>query len=132
MSPVHIFEFDDEFGPEEFHYPWPKEILAQAQAGCRRSYLKDEIILAASRCEPRRSQELRALRLHTLGRVRSKLHRYREVVREMRQGSPPEDHEIGWTADGAVSLLRQHLFSEFSNLMHLDDIQSHQLDLFEC
>jgi len=41
----------------------PRQILAKVKEEGYRGYLRDDIALADSRCQPRRSQELRVLRL---------------------------------------------------------------------
>jgi len=62
----------------------PKQILAEVRAEGYRGYNRDEIALAASRCEPRRSQDLRALRRLHLDRLSFELSGNRRAARNLR------------------------------------------------
>lgn len=110
----------------------PKQILAEVKRKGYRGYLRDEIALADSRCEPRRSEELRALRRQTVDRLRFDLSRYRETLRELRNASPSDQHSIWSDPFVAVGLKHNHLFNEFAHLVWIDDLLSVQKDLFDC
>lgn len=110
----------------------PKQILAEARRDAYRGYRRDEIALAASRCEPRRSQELRTLRQQTVDRLRFDLARYRVVVHALRRASPTDEFPMWSDPFLAVGLKHSHLYNEFGHLVWIDELLSAQRDLFDC
>lgn len=110
----------------------PKQILRSVRARRYRGYLQEEIALSAARCEPRRSEELRKIRMCVHSSLRIDLARYRELVRALRRsrrsGEAPECSDL----HTAVSLKHNHLFNDLAHLDWIDELLSVQLDLFEC
>ena len=110
----------------------PKQILAEVKREGYRGYLRDEIALADSRCEPRRSQELRALRRQAIGRLRFDIARYRSVLCEVRRALPGEEFPMWSDPFTAVWLKHNHIYNEFGHLVWIDELLSVQRDLFDC
>lgn len=110
----------------------PKQIIAEVKHERYRGYLREEIALAESRCEPRRSQELRQLRKQTLERLRFDLSGYRRAVRTMRSYAPGDYYPICSDPFLSVGLKHSHLFNDFAHLVWLDELLAVQPDLFEC
>lgn len=110
----------------------PKQILARVKASKYGGYLQDEITAADYRCEPRRSEDLRAIRSTALQRVSFDLGRYRQAVRQLRQHHA--EHPFGVFAEvhGVVSFKHNHIANELAHLARIDELLSRQRDLFEC
>lgn len=110
----------------------PKQILASVKRQGYHGYLRDEIATAASRCEPRRSSELRALRSRALDSLRFDLSRYRSAVRELRAHRTSCNDVVCTDAHVAVSLKHNHIFNELAHLAWINDLLTEQRDLFDC
>lgn len=110
----------------------PKQILSKVRTECYRGYNREEIALAASRCEPRRSQELRALRRRHLDRLRFDLSGYRRAVRNLRAHRAVGAEETCADVHVSMGLKLSHLYNEFGHLNWIDELLLEQLDLFEC
>lgn len=110
----------------------PKEIAAYVQKTRGRGYLVSEITTSDARCEPRRSQELRALRAKALGRLRTDLDGYRRAVRDLRAHRAECDARECHDVHTAISLKHAHVSNEMAHLMWIDELLSMQPDLFEC
>lgn len=97
-----------------------------------RGYNRDEIATASGRCEPRRSQELRTLRSVALGRLKEDISGYRRAVFLLHEFRAAPDTDECAEVHVSVSLKHNHLFNEFAHLLWIDELLTHQLDLFEC
>ena len=110
----------------------PKQILAEVHAEGYRGYNRDEIALAASRCEPRRSQDLRALRRLHLDRLRFDLSGYRRAIRDLRAHRATTTETKCNDVHVSMGLKLSHLYNEFGQLLWIDELLTHQPDLFDC
>jgi hypothetical protein len=110
----------------------PKQILRCVRARRHRGYLQDEIALSAARCEPRRSEELRKIRVSVVSSLRIDLARYLELVRALRRERRSGESFECSDLHTAVSLKHNHLFNDLAHLDWIDDLLSMQLDLFDC
>jgi hypothetical protein len=110
----------------------PKQILGEVRAEGYRGYNRAEIELAASRCEPRRSQDLRALRAVAFKRLRFDLSGYRRAVRNLRKHRTECDAVECHDVHVSIGLKMSHLYNEFAHLIWIDELLTHQLDLFDC
>ena len=123
--------------------PTPKQIRAYVQSRDYQGYLADEIIAASKKCKPQRSESLRAIRSESLRAIRSEvigqlgrdLSRYRQLAHELRQHrrNSPVDRERHVCLDfhTNLSLKFAHIYNDFAHLFFLDDLPSHQGDLFD-
>lgn len=130
--------------PSDYSYghPWyyvlggdplmPKCIRREVRASGYQGYNREEIVIAASRCEPRRSQSLRALRETALIRLRFDLSGYRRAVRELREHRAQTMATKCCDAHVSVGLKLNHLYNEFAHLIWIDELLSEQRDLFDC
>ncbi len=109
----------------------PKQILEEVRAEGYRGYNRDEIALAASRCEPRRSYDLKALRELHLKRLRFDLCGYRRAVRDLRAHRMSNAETKCAEVHVSVGLKLSHLYNEFAHLLWIDDLLTVQLDLFD-
>lgn len=110
----------------------PKKILRSVRARRYRGYLQEEIALSAARCEPRRSEELRKIRVSVLSSLRIDLARYIELVRALRRSRRSGEAHACSDLHTAVSLKHNHLFNDLAHLDWIDELLSMQLDLFNC
>ena len=110
----------------------PKQILEEVREEGYRGYNRDEIALAASRCEPRRTQDLRTLRRLHLDRLRFDLAGYRRAVRNLRAHRAATAETKCDDVHVSMGLKLSHLYNEFAHLLWIDELLSHQLDLFDC
>lgn len=110
----------------------PKQILSEVRSEGYRGYNRDEIAIAAARCEPRRSQDLRALRRLHLDRLRFDLSGYRRAVRNLRAHRAAETETKCDDVHVSMGLKLSHLYNEFGHLLWIDQLLSEQPDLFEC
>lgn len=110
----------------------PKQILEEVREEGYRGYNRDEIALAASRCEPRRSQDLRALRRRHLDRLRFDLSGYRRAVRDLHTHRETNTELKCHEVHVSIGLKMSHLYNEFGHLVWIDELLSRQLDLFDC
>lgn len=101
----------------------------------RESYrgdLQEEIALSAARCEPRRSEELRKIRVSVLSSLRIDLARCCVLVRALRPSRRSGEAAERSDLHTAVSLKHNHLCNDLANLDWIDKLLSMQLDLFDC
>lgn len=110
----------------------PKQILAEVREEGYRGYNRDEIALAASRCEPRRSQDLKSLRRKHYDRLRFDLSGYRRAVRDLRTHREANTELKCYDVHVSIGLKMSHLYNEFAHLAWIDELLSHQPDLFDC
>ncbi len=110
----------------------PKQILEEVREEGYRGYNRDEIALAASRCEPRRSQDLKALRRRHLDRLRFDLSGYRRAVRDLSAHRETNTELKCYEVHVSIGLKMSHLYNEFAHLLWIDELLSQQLDLFDC
>lgn len=114
--------------------PRLKEIRDAAIHSGYRGYMAERIDTLDALPEPRRSQELRALRAIVRGEVSGDIRRYRVVVRQLRfyrheQATTSPRHSCD-DVHTAMSLKYAHIYNGFAHLHVLDTLLGKQLDLF--
>lgn len=98
-------------------------------------YMSDDIKAADKKPEPQRSEALRAIKDKVIHSYRSDLSCYRELACELRR----YQQELTLTIDSPVcenvhkniSIEHNHLYNDFAHLVLLDELLSHQPDLFD-
>ncbi len=114
--------------------PTPKQIRAQTLGRGYRGYLADTINHIDAKNEPKRSEELRALKLRIAEDLKKNLSRYREVARELqlqRRDDPISEGPCSFEGlHTAMSLKYSHLYNDFGHLIYLDELLAQQPDLF--
>lgn len=111
----------------------PKQILESVKASGYQGYMREDIAAADAKAEPQRSELLRALRAKVMDDLARDLSGYRARARELHafrkvQGEPCEPSCADIHTN--ISLKHNHLFNDFAHLVWLDELLSHQLDLF--
>ena len=143
--PVHDTDTANHTGYEPGH-PWyyklggkvqpVKQILMTVEqseyAGC----YADRYYALDQKPEPERSSALRDNRESVKEQLWIDIRGYRESVRDLRayKREHPDDTEIEETCPDVyvnVSLKYSHLFNDFANLLTIEDLLSHQMDLFD-
>jgi hypothetical protein len=111
-----------------------KQIRESVMAKGYRGYMATNINLIDSKAEPRRSEELRRLRLSFFDNLKHDVSGYRRAARELHRYRENEDREaIPECCDAAhtsVSLKHNHLFNDFAHIILLDELLFRQGDLF--
>jgi hypothetical protein len=112
----------------------PKVIRFEARLAGYKGYRRDEILDAARKPEPQRSQLLRKLRDETARTLSANISRYREVARELHayrnehSGEPLPN--ICACVHTSMSLKFAHIYNDFGHLELLDSLPK-QVDLFD-
>lgn len=112
----------------------PKVIRFDVRLAGYKGYLKEEILGAASRPEPRRSRALGRIRDEVCQSLTQNISIYREVARELHvyrkdhAGEPIPNCSA--PVHTAMSLKYAHIYNDFGHLDLLDSLPR-QVDLFE-
>lgn len=112
----------------------PKQILAAVKYNRYRGYMEEDIKQADAMCEPRRSAALRLLRKTVTQSLNANLEIYREVacnLRRCRSDEKQEPQPICSDVHTSMSLKYNHLYNDFAHLVYIDELLSHQPDLFD-
>ena len=75
---------------------------------------------------------MRKLRSRHLDRLRFDLSGYRRAVRDLRAHRQTNSELKCYEVHVSIGLKMSHLYNEFGHLVWIDELLSHQLDLFEC
>ncbi|KZL15869.1 hypothetical protein PsAD37_04243 [Pseudovibrio sp. Ad37] len=114
---------------------YPKQIKQHVIATGYRGYLAKEIERIDQSAEPKRTHELRAIKATALTGLKRDLSRYREVVCELHQGEVFYDKDDPYRSIGdyctSVSLKHNHIYNGFAILNYVDELLTHQKDLFD-
>lgn len=114
----------------------PRQILFVVKVRGYQGYRDDDIKQAGNKPEPARSSALRAIRQSVLKDLRSDLACYRRFacqLREHRKMDKLEQENEPFCSDihTSMSLKYNHLYNDFAHLVYIDDLLSHQPDLFD-
>jgi len=114
----------------------PKSILAAVKKSEYQGYKRDEIHQADNRPEPERSASLRSLRLTALNDLQADLRTYRKLACKLRDYRKMETAEqmvqsVCSDIHTSMSLKYNHLYNDFAHLVFIDELLSHQPDLFD-
>ncbi|KZL16527.1 hypothetical protein [Pseudovibrio sp. Ad26] len=114
---------------------YPKQIKRCVMASGYRGYLAGEIERIDQSAEPKRTHELRAIKATALTELKRDLSRYREAVCELRQGAVFYDRRDPYRSIGdycvSASLKHNHIYNGFAILNYVDELLTHQKDLFD-
>ena len=114
---------------------YPKQIKQSVIASGYRGYLAGEIERIDQCAEPKRTHELRAIKVTALIELKRDLSRYREAVFELRQGEVFYDKADPYRSIAdycvSVSLKHNHIYNGFAILNFIDELLACQKDLFD-
>ena len=106
-----------------------KEILKEVNEAPNKGYLETEIDKASGN-----NAKLQELKTKALSRLSDDISRYRQCALELhryRKTLPENYKPICKEIHTSMGLKRNHIFNEFANLKHIEDLQAHQPTLFD-
>lgn len=143
MGEIMHKQTSPESGGYSYGHPWyyikggdilsAEEIEANAIASTYRGYMPDDLDRLDALAEPRRSQELRALRGKFRIQLDRDLSRYLEIavqIAEMREAGDAEALK-GSGLPTAISLKHNHLYNDYAILNEIAVMLKQQADLFD-
>ncbi|MGR3507854.1 MAG: hypothetical protein ACU0FF_01050 [Sulfitobacter sp.] len=112
----------------------PKSIRFEVRLEGYKGYRRDEILSAANKAEPQRSQSLRKIRDEVMRSLRLNISRYREVARELhayrREHADQPLPTCSASVHTSMGLKFSHIYNDFGHLELLDSLPQ-QVDLFD-
>ena len=106
-----------------------KEIWQEAEQANYKGYRETEIDKANGN-----NTKLRRLKAETIQRLKVDVSGYRTsalALHRYRKGLPKDWHPECDDIHTAMGLKRNHVFNEFANLQHIDELLAYQPDLFD-
>ena len=113
----------------------PRQIIKRIKENGYQGYMADDIKIADKKPEPQRSEALRAIKGNVIRSYRRDLSCYRKLACELRRYQQEHalaiDSPVCESIHTNISLKHNQLYNDFAHLVLLDELLSHQPDLFD-